>query len=89
MKDGLGWKEQLAAGYTGSTDVYRAKRGNADIFGYDPVRVMTSLVIDEWHTDDYKIRNKLFGNSDVAIDCVNTDSYGLACIIDFGNLDEA
>jgi len=48
---------------------------------------MANLVVDEYHTDDYKIRNKLFGNSDIAIDCYDNEKKGLSCIVDFGNLD--
>ena len=67
--------------------MFRAIRSNVDTFGYDPVWLMANLVVDEWHTDDYMIRSKLFGNSDVAIDCYDTEKKGLSCIVDFGNLD--
>jgi len=67
--------------------VFRAKRNNLDRFGYDPVWLMANLVVDEWHCGNYKIRNKLFGNSDIAIDCYDNEKYGLGCIVDFGNLD--
>jgi hypothetical protein len=68
--------------------VFRALRQKVEIFGYDPVRLMAQLVVDEFQSSTYPIRTKLFGNSDVGIDCADTTERGIICVIDFGVLGE-